>query len=620
MGQETAAGWRGALAVASAQYAAIPLRAPGPGDPARIGPYRIEAVLGQGGMGRVYLARDSREADPDPVALKVLSRTGDATAWTRFRRELSAARRVAGNGTARVLDGDADADPPWLATEYITGPTLDQLVAARGPLPAAAAAGLAVGVAGALATIHAAGVVHRDLKPANIILAADGPRVVDFGIARTTDATTLSVTGWTMGTPGYMAPEQIADPRAVGPAVDVFALGAVLVFATTALSPYAGGDPASVIYRIVHGAPNLDGVPGELRELVTACLARDPADRPRVESVAAQGLRIVDRLADDATAGLRGQNGPTTVLSTPTAIVPGQSRAAAAGLESGSLGSLDSPDSSDPDTSDPDTSDPVVPQAPGALIAGPGSDPSSYDAEPTVVTEVTPAHQRDKHPTADHPRTVRPRRRALGLLAALVVAALGVTTWFAVQAIAHPASPGTAGSTSHSATRTASHTTTTTAAAVPPLALVAGPGCASSPWTVFFDTSSSLEKNVGGGDPTCGGQADAFRKSGISLESGGQAVWRFTFKRSVRCSLQVYIANADPSSGTAVYQLTADGATQTFNLSQAANKGQFATVNAAGSITAPDGAITLTLTDISANPGDQNHITASAVSVSCQLG
>ena len=616
MGQETAAGWRGALAVASAEYAAIPLRAPGPGDPARIGPYRIEAVLGQGGMGRVFLARDSREADPDPVALKVLSRTGDATAWTRFRRELAAARRVAGNGTARVLDGDADADPPWLATEYITGPTLDQLVAARGPLPAAAAAGLAVGVAGALVTIHAAGVVHRDLKPANIILAADGPRVVDFGIARTADATTLSVTGWTMGTPGYMAPEQIADPRAVGPAVDVFALGAVLVFATTALSPYADGDPASVIYRIVHGAPNLDGVPGELRELVTACLARDPADRPRVESVAAQGLRIVDRLADSAPADPRARNGPTTVLSTPTAVVPGQSRAAAAGLESDSSDSSASSDSSDPDTSDP-----VAPQLPVAFIEGPGSDPSSNGAEPTVVTEAAPAHQRDKHPTADHPRTVRPRRRALGLLAVLVVAALGVTTWFAVQAIAHPpASPGAAGSTSHSATGTASHTTaSTTTAAVLPLALVAGPGCASSPWTVFFDTSSSLEKNVGGGDPTCGGQTDAFRKSGNSSESGGRAVWRFTFKRSVRCSLQVYVANADPSSGIAVYQLTADGATQTFNLNQAANKGQFATADAGRGITAPDGAITLTLTDISANPGDQNHVTASAVSVSCQL-
>jgi len=611
VGQETAAGWRGALAVASAEYAATPLRAPGPEDPARIGPYRIEAVLGQGGMGRVFLARDSREADPDPVALKVLSRTGDATAWTRFRRELAAARRVAGNGTARVLDGDADADPPWLATEYITGPTLDQLVAARGPLPAAAAAGLAVGVAGALATIHAAGVVHRDLKPANIILAADGPRVVDFGIARTTDATTLSVTGWTMGTPGYMAPEQIADPRSVGPAVDVFALGAVLVFATTALSPYAGGDPASVIYRIVHGAPNLDGVPGELRELVTACLAREPADRPRVESVAAQGLRIVDRLADGATAGPRAQNGPTTALSTPTAVVSGLSRAAAAGFVS------DSSDSSD--SAAPDSSDPVAPQTPAALSAGPDSGPSANGAELTVVTEVTPAHQRDKHPTADHPRTGRPRRRALGLLAVLVVAALGVTTWFAVQAIAHPASPGAVGSATHSATGTASHTTATTTAAVPPLVLLAGPGCASSPWTVFFDTSSSLEKNVGGGDPTCGGQADAFHKSGISTESGGRAVWRFTFKRSVRCSLQIYVANADPSSGIAVYQLTADGATQTFNLSQATNKGQFATADAASGITAPDGAITLTLTDISANPGDQNHVTASAVSVSCQL-
>ena len=276
LGQETAAGWRAALAAVSAGHAASSVRAPRPSDPIRVGPYRIEAVLGQGGMGRVFLARDSRTANAVPVALKVLSQTGDATARARFRRELAAARRVEGDGTARVLDGDPNADPPWLATEYIDGPTLDHLVAARGPLPVRAAAGLAVGVAGALSTIHAVGVVHRDLKPANIILAPDGPRVVDFGIARTADATTLSVTGWTLGTPGYMAPEQIADPRGVGPAVDVFALGAVLVFATTGLSPYAGGDSAAVIYRIVHGEPNLDGVPGELHELVTACLAKNP--------------------------------------------------------------------------------------------------------------------------------------------------------------------------------------------------------------------------------------------------------------------------------------------------------------------------------------------------------
>ncbi len=373
-----------------------------------------------------------------------------------------------------------------------------------------------------------------------------------------------------------------------------------------------------MIYRIVHGSPSLDGVPGELRELVTACLARDPVDRPRVEAVAALGLGIVDRLTDGAAAGLRAQNAPTTVLSTPTSVVPGLSRAADAGLVSESSGSSES-----------DTPGSVAAQTPSVLIAGPGSDPPSNGAEPTVVAEVAPAFRRDKHPTADRVRTGRPRRRALGLLAVLVVAALGVTTWFAVQALAHPPNPARQRRAPRCTRRPVPPGSAPRAAppraarrrspAVPPLSLLAGPGCASFPWTVFFDTSGNLETDVHGGDPACGGPADAFHKSGNSAETGGQAVWRFTFNRSVRCSLQIYVANADPSSGIAVYQVTADGATQTFDLNQAANKGQFATADAASGIIAPDGAITLTLTDISANTGDQNHATASAVSASCQL-
>ena len=238
-------------------------------------------------------------------------------------------------------------------------------------------------MAGALSTIHAAGVVHRDLKPANIILAPDGPRVVDFGIARTADSTTLSVTGWTMGTPGYMAPEQIVDPRTVGPAVDVFALGACLVFATTAASPYSGGDPASVIYRIVHGAPNLDGVPADLRELVTACLAKNPADRPRPEAVAAAGLRIIDRLARQDAA-------------VPVAPIP-----------------------------------PMLP------------DPVSAAAQ-TVITPIPPRPdpvQRSATPTGDRLPARRNRRGAIGILVALLVAAVGVSSWFAVEALARPSRP-----------------------------------------------------------------------------------------------------------------------------------------------------------------------------------
>ena len=564
MGQETAAGWRAALALASAGYSAPAMRPLLPHDPDRVGPYRLEAVLGQGGMGRVFLARDVRPDYDGPVALKVLSRTGDATAWTRFRRELAAARRVCGTGTARVLDGDPEADPPWLATEYITGPTLDQLVAARGPLGAQAAAALAVGVAGALAEIHAAGVVHRDLKPANIILAADGPRVVDFGIARTSDATTLSVTGWTMGTPGYMAPEQIAEPRGIGPAVDVFALGAVLVFATTGASPYAGGDPATVIYRIVHGAPNIDGVPGELRELVSACLAHDPAARPRLETVAASGLRLVDELeARDPTA------------------------------------------------------------AEETLVPSGAADPTLRTPLPPVPAEQGTTGARAARATADRlPLRRGGGRRVLGVLVALVLAAVGVSSWFAVDALGHP-SAGAAGV----ATGTGTHAGGTGTAAGSATghaggAVVAGPGCAASPWAVFFITpGGSVETGVGGGYAGCGAAADALRKSGVVTADGvAYARWSFAFKRAVTCTLQVYIADTAPSSGSAVYTITAAGATKRFSLKQSAHKGAFVGAPELTAVAAPDGVLTVLLTDASPTAGDRNHVTASAVRATCTLG
>jgi hypothetical protein len=468
-----------------------------------------------------------------------------------------------------VLDGDPEADPPWLATEYITGPTLDQLVAAHGPLGARAAAALAVGVAGALAEIHAAGVVHRDLKPANIILAADGPRVVDFGIARTADSTTLSVTGWTMGTPGYMAPEQIEDPRGVGPAVDVFALGAVLVFATTGLSPYAGGDPASVVFRIVHGAPDLDGVPGELRGLAEGCLARNPTSRPRLETVAAAGLRLVDELA---------------------------ARGAASALE--------------------ETLPPSGAAEPTRLTARPAQDPRP--APPG--TPVDPASDR---PTADRPPQRLGRRRLLAVLAAFVLVAVGLSGWFAVDALGHPSS-GPHGASAATGTKPTGtkQTATKAATAFAGGTVTAGPGCPASPWAVFFITpGGTLETGVGGGDPACGGAADAYRKTGKVAASGATyARWSFAFHRAVTCDLQVYIAGVDPSSGSAVYKITAAGVTKRFSILQSAHKGAYTDVPDLRNVAAPDGVLTLLLTDASPAAGDGNHVTASAVRAVCTLG
>ena len=506
-----------------------------------------------------------------------------------------------GHGTARVLDGDGEADPPWLAVEYIAGPTLDRLVAERGPLDAAAAAGLAVGVAGALGEIHAAGVVHRDLKPANIILSPDGPRVVDFGIARTVDSTTLSVTGWAMGTPGYMAPEQITDPRTVGAAADVFALGSVLVFATTGASPYHGGDAPSVVYRIVHDAPRLSGVPDSLRPLAEACLARDPAARPRVEAVAAAALRIVDFEAARAAERAREPVEPLAATAAPRRV-PEPPALPFPALVPSSPPPAPLPSSSAPGPSTPPstpTPDPAVPPLP------PGADPH----DPTLATR-TPV---GRVPAGR-------RRRSLALLAALAVAALGASGWFAAEALAHP-SPGASATGTSPAASGAPGARGASASFAGGTVLV-GPGCATSSWGVFSITSTTLERNVGGGDPACGGAADAFRKSGSDTEASppaSRATWHFRFHRSVRCTLSVYVAAADPSSGRALYQVTAHGTATTFALAQAQAKGTFVTPAALTGLTAPDGDIELVLTDLTAAAGDLNHVTASSVSASCQV-
>ena len=607
MGQETVAGWRAVLAGASAGYVPGPLTPPAPGDPSEVGPYRVQAVLGQGGMGRVFLAaRDSPDGAVVPIAVKVLSRTSDATARTRFRRELTAARRVRGEGTARVLDGDADADPPWLATEYISGPTLDQLVAASGPLGGRAGAALAVGVAGALATIHASGIVHRDLKPANIILGPDGPRVVDFGIARTEDATTLSITGWAMGTPGYMAPEQIAEPREAGPAADVFALGAVLVFATTGASPYAGGDPSTVVYRIVHGSPRMDGVPGPLRELVAASLARDPAARPRLEAIAAAGLRLVDELGREPDPAEGAADAAAAAAETTAVPI----RAAISRRTTGNQGESGKARAAVPGI--------ALPDVPGA------ADPTARTAKPAV-----PGPPR----AAGLARGARPLRRrgVLGLLVVLVLAAVGVGGWFAASALGRPTGSATAGhtggagpSSAHASAGGTKKAATRGAAAFSGGTTLAGPGCASSPWSVFFITSGgSLETGVGGGYAGCGGSADAFRKSGETgtpSANAAHAEWRFDFKRAVVCTLQIYVADTDPSSGSAVYQVVADGAVRSFTLSQADHKGAFVGAPDLTGLAAPDGVVRLTLTDAGPYAGDQGHVTASAVTAACRLG
>jgi predicted Ser/Thr protein kinase len=252
-------------------------------DPAEIGGYRLRGRLGSGGMGRVYLAQTRAGR---PVAVKVVRPDlgDDQDFRARFRQEIEAARRVHGLYTAQVLDADPAATPPWLVTAYVPGPSLQQAVAERGPVPQAAAFRLIAGVAEALAAIHAAGVVHRDLKPSNVVLGPDGPRVIDFGIARALENTGLTRTGMMIGTPQFMAPEQILG-RPVSPALDVFALGALAAYAASGRAPFGDNHPAAVSYRVLHEPPDLTGCPAALQPLIGWCLAKDPAGRPSLRQV-----------------------------------------------------------------------------------------------------------------------------------------------------------------------------------------------------------------------------------------------------------------------------------------------------------------------------------------------
>ncbi|MFI7317713.1 serine/threonine-protein kinase [Streptomyces venezuelae] len=248
-------------------------------EPTVIGPYRLLGRLGSGGMGRVYLGRS---AGGRTVAVKVVHPhfALDEEFRARFRREVDAARRVGGDWTAPVLDADPDASVPWVATGYAAGPSLTEAVRDGGPLPEHSVRVLGAGLAEALAHVHGLGLVHRDVKPSNVLLTLDGPRLIDFGIARATEGTaSLTSTGVSIGSPGYMSPEQILG-RGVTGAADVFSLGAVLVYGATGESPFPGDSSAALLYKVVHEEPELGALRGELRDLAAACLAKDASARP----------------------------------------------------------------------------------------------------------------------------------------------------------------------------------------------------------------------------------------------------------------------------------------------------------------------------------------------------
>ncbi len=304
------------------------------GDPQQVGPYRLLGRLGAGGMGQVFLARS---AGGRLVAVKVIrpELASDPGFRARFSREIALARRVSGLFTAVVVDADVAGLMPWLATAYVAGPSLDDAVAGQGPLPADSVLTLAAGLAEGLQAIHAAGLVHRDLKPSNVLLAGDGPRVIDFGISQAAEGSVLTQTGMVLGSPGFMSPEQ-AEGRQVGPASDVFSLGAVLAFAASGRGPFGAGSTPSLMYRVVFHEPDTSHLPVRIRALVERCLAKDPGQRPTPADLLAQldasqpaadwlpepltsvlGRYVVPTLA--GTAGLGGDAGGTAGAGLPWA-------------------------------------------------------------------------------------------------------------------------------------------------------------------------------------------------------------------------------------------------------------------------------------------------------------
>ncbi|MCX4968262.1 serine/threonine protein kinase [Streptomyces sp. NBC_00654] len=291
-------------------------------DPRLVGSFRLHRRLGAGGMGVVYLGSDRRG---QRVALKVIrpDLAEDQEFRSRFAREVSAARRIRGGCTARLVAADLEADRPWFATQYVPGPSLHDKVAEEGPLPAAEVASIGAALSEGLVAVHEAGVVHRDLKPSNILLSPKGPRIIDFGIAWATGASTLTHVGTAVGSPGFLAPEQVRG-AAVTPATDVFSLGATLAYAAMADSPFGHGSSEVMLYRVVHEEPQLHDVHDALAPLVRACLAKDPEERPstlqlsmRLKEIAAREAQGLHESRPPAQRSAQELDRPTGRLDGP---------------------------------------------------------------------------------------------------------------------------------------------------------------------------------------------------------------------------------------------------------------------------------------------------------------
>jgi eukaryotic-like serine/threonine-protein kinase len=442
-------------------------------DPRRIGPYRLLARLGEGGMGTVYLARSDRART---VAVKTIipELAQEADFRRRFAAEITAARRVGGQWTAPVLDADTEAETPWVATGYIAGPSLWQVVNDHGPLPERSVRLLAGGLAQALKAIHEAGLLHRDLKPSNVLVTIDGPRVIDFGIARALEAEpgeSITRTGTTVGSPGFMSPEQVGGQRNLTPASDVFGLGSLLTFAATGRTPFGALDSGQHVltYRTVEEEPDLAGVPEGLHALITSCLAKDPEQRMPMSELLGYAVpgsgqerdpwlpaEIVARLGREAISLLESENPETRVGGTPVtpAVTPPatppetQPMAAPTPLPEQQPSPAPAPSGpppyspplAGPSPADPAPHGAVSPVSPVSPL--PGTPPTPYAAQPAAGGFGPPSVPGTPHygasPYAPTPPPGGPSRSRRGLLIGLAIggalAVLGAATAVVIAA------------------------------------------------------------------------------------------------------------------------------------------------------------------------------------------
>jgi eukaryotic-like serine/threonine-protein kinase len=506
-----------------------------PTDPREIGPYRLTGWLGGGGMGEVYLGKS---AGGRQVAVKVIrpELAADHEFRTRFRREVAAARRVNGLYTALVAGADTEGPTPWLATAYVPGPSLEAAVEGRGPLPARSVLALAAGLAEGLDAVHAVGLVHRDVKPSNVLLSADGPRLIDFGIAWDAQSTVLTAAGTIYGEPEYMSPEYAAGHR-FGPPTDVFSLGGVLVYAAAGRPPFEGSSLVTIIGRIRHEEPDLSAVPESVRPIAAWCLAKDPAERPTPKELLARvgdaGLGddwLPKPLLADVRASRTAPTSPrrprkpeshqgrpqrhddkdtqTIDVGAAAPLTPGaptvvrgagQPGTTAERRVQGQAAASASASSAGPSGTPPWPASPGLAEPPGQ--AQPPSHAGAAAAPPDVVDRAVarPARSRarrpDRSPAGSRPRSAVPRRAVLiGAPAVLAAAAGGAGLWLWLGH--HPAGSGTPAA-SHSARASASSSASASATGRPAL----GPA---SPFR--FTVSGEIERACSAGLHSVGGR------------------------------------------------------------------------------------------------------------------